>query len=166
MRIFNNMRIRNKTLDEHSLGSGVVIVRELSSEATAALDSNRFRQVIVNLLDNAAQAMLATGWSPADGRQPTIMVKTEMAGPHVKLSVADNGPGIAADTLSRIFEPLFTTKSFGVGLGLPTVRNIVEQHGGTIDVRSAVEVGTTFVIWLPRQTGDRVVSDTGAEAAA
>jgi signal transduction histidine kinase len=65
--------------------------------------------------------------------------------------VADNGPGIPQDRLPKIFEPLFTTKSFGVGLGLPTVRQIVEQHGGTIDVESTVDVGTAFTIWLPRQ---------------
>jgi signal transduction histidine kinase len=55
----------------------------------------------------------------------------------VRLSIIDNGPGIPPDVLPRIFEPLFTTKGFGVGLGLPTVRQIVEKHGGTIDVTSA-----------------------------
>jgi signal transduction histidine kinase len=78
-------------------------------------------------------------------------VRTEDAGPYVRLSFCDNGPGIPADRLTKIFEPLFTTKSFGVGLGLPTVRQIVEQHGGTIDVESVVDQGTVFTIWLPRQ---------------
>jgi signal transduction histidine kinase len=78
-------------------------------------------------------------------------VRSEAAGPHLRLSVADNGPGIPADMLARIFEPLFTTRSFGVGLGLPTVQQIVEQHGGTIHVDSAPGRGTTFTIWLPRQ---------------
>ena len=68
----------------------------------------------------------------------------------MRLSVIDTGPGIPPDVLPRIFEPLFTTKNFGVGLGLPTVRQIVELHGGTIDVDSAVDVGTTVTIWLPR----------------
>jgi signal transduction histidine kinase len=62
-----------------------------------------------------------------------------------------NGPGIPDDARSRIFEPLFTTKNFGVGLGLPTVQKIVEQHHGTIDVESTVGSGTTFTILLPRQ---------------
>jgi two-component system sensor histidine kinase HydH len=52
--------------------------------------------------------------------------------------------------LPRIFEPLFTTKTFGVGLGLPTVRQIVELHGGTIDAESRPNEGTIFTIWLPR----------------
>src|SRR4029453_11478991 len=84
-------------------------------------------------------------------RQRTITVRSEAAGPHVRLSVTDNGPGIPQDRLPKTSHPLFPTKSFGVGPGLPTVRQIVEQHGGTIDVESTVEVGTVFTIWLPRQ---------------
>jgi PAS domain S-box-containing protein len=146
-------------LDEHAMVEGVSVVRELSSSGVVALDRDRFRQVMVNLLDNAVQAMTISGWSPTDGRRPTIVVKTEAAGPHVRLSVADNGPGISTENLTRIFEPLFTTKASGVGLGLPTVRTIVEQHGGTIDVESAVDAGTTFVVWLPRQSADMALPD-------
>ena len=146
-------------LDEHTMVEGVAVVRELSSSGVVALDRDRFRQVMVNLLDNAAQAMTISGWSPTDGRRPTIAVKTEAAGPHVRLSVADNGPGISTENLAKIFEPLFTTKASGVGLGLPTVRTIVEQHGGTIDVESVVDAGTTFVVWLPRQSADAALPD-------
>ncbi|MGH6960100.1 MAG: sensor histidine kinase [Dongiaceae bacterium] len=118
--------------------------------AAVAIDREQFRQVIVNLLDNAAQAITDPGWVPPSGRQLTITLRTETAGPFVRLSVVDNGPGIPADRLPRIFEPLFTTKSFGVGLGLPTVRQIVEQHGGTIEATSAVDEGATLAICLPR----------------
>ena len=59
-------------------------------------------------------------------------------------------PAFPQHVLPRIFEPLFTTKSFGVGLGLPTVRQIVEQHGGTLHVESAADAGTTFTVFLPR----------------
>jgi signal transduction histidine kinase len=115
------------------------------------LDSTRFRQVLVNLIDNAAQAMTDGEWAAPADRPPVITVRTEAAGPHVRLSIADNGPGIPADKLGKIFEPLFTTKAKGVGLGLPTVRKLVEQHGGTINVESTPGEGTTFTIWLPRQ---------------
>jgi PAS domain S-box-containing protein len=146
-------------LDEHALADGVAVIRDLSSSGVVALDRDRFRQVMVNLLDNAAQAMTISGWSPTDGRQLTIVVKTEAAGPHVRLSIADNGPGISGENLQRIFEPLFTTKASGVGLGLPTVRTIVEQHGGTIDIESTVDAGTTLVVWLPRQSADAALPD-------
>src|SRR5262249_18704185 len=65
------------------------------------------------------------------------------------LSVIDTGPGIRPEVLPRIFEPLYTTKNFGVGLGLPTVRQIVELHGGSINVDSAPAVGTTVTVRLP-----------------
>jgi len=151
----------SETLAEISLPASVTVRREFLFDDEVALDRERFRQIIVNLVDNAAQALADGGWTPADDRQRTITVRTEAAGPHVRLSVADNGPGIPQDRLPKIFEPLFTTKSFGVGLGLPTVRQIVEQHGGTIDVESTVDVGTTFTIWLPRQA-----APAAAEASA
>src|SRR5262249_56757811 len=124
----------------------------------------RFREVIVTLGDNAGRAPTAPAWTPPEDRQRTITVRTEMAGPHLRLSIIDNGPGIAADKLPKIFEPLFTTKSFGVGLGLPTVRQIVEQHGGTIDVESTTDEGTAFIVWLPRQAGETAGGKTPVPA--
>jgi signal transduction histidine kinase len=151
-----------ETLGEIAVPPQVTVRREFLFGAELALDRERFRQVVVNLVDNAAQALVDIGWTIPDDRQRTITVRTEDAGPYVRLSVCDNGPGIPADRLSKIFEPLFTTKSFGVGLGLPTVRQIVEQHGGTIDVESTVDQGTVFTIWLPRQA----VSETADAALA
>jgi signal transduction histidine kinase len=104
-------------------------------------------------------------WTPAHGHPRHIAVRTEGAGPHVRLTVIDTGPGIAPEVLPRIFEPLFTTKSFGVGLGLPTVRQIVEQHGGTIDIESAPDTGTTVSIRLPR-LAEAAASQSSRDAAA
>lgn len=140
-----------ETVAEMTLPASVAVRRALQFGGEVALDRERFRQIIVNLVDNAAQALSDPGFSPPQGHQPEITVRSEAAGPYLLLAVSDNGPGIAPDHLAKIFEPLFTTKSFGVGLGLPTVRQIVEQHGGTIDVDSVVGKGTTFSIWLPRQ---------------
>jgi signal transduction histidine kinase len=139
------------TLGEIAVSSQVTVRREFQFGGEIALDRDRFRQIVVNLVENAAQALADIGWTVPDDRQRTITVRTEDAGPYARLSFCDNGPGIPADRLTKVFEPLFTTKSFGVGLGLPTVRQIVEQHGGTIDVESVVDQGTVFTIWLPRQ---------------
>ncbi len=65
------------------------------------------------------------------------------------IRVADNGPGISSENLARIREPLFTTKSFGTGLGLPAVEKILEQHGGRLTISSAVGKGSQFDIHLP-----------------
>jgi len=68
------------------------------------------------------------------------------------LRIEDTGPGISPENLAKIFEPLFSTKSFGTGLGLPTVKQIVNQHGGTITVDSEVGKGTVVTVRLPLQT--------------
>jgi signal transduction histidine kinase len=138
-------------LDEHEVTSAVAVQRELAANAVVMLDRTRFRQVLVNLIDNAVQAMTDPEWAPETDRGRTITIRTAAAGPHVRLAVGDTGPGIPEDKLGKIFEPLFTTKPNGVGLGLPTVRKLVEQHGGTIDVESKAREGTTFTVWLPRQ---------------
>ncbi|MGH6928126.1 MAG: ATP-binding protein, partial [Dongiaceae bacterium] len=83
-----------------------------------------------------------------------VTVGTALASDAVTLSIADSGPGIAPEVLPRIFEPLFTTKSFGVGLGLPLVRQIIEQHGGTVEVETPADGGTRFVIRLQRHIAD------------
>jgi signal transduction histidine kinase len=79
----------------------------------------------------------------------TITVATAVMGERLTLSIADTGRGIDAETLPRIFDSLFSTRSFGMGLGLPTARKIVEQHDGTIAVESAPGEGTRVTITLP-----------------
>jgi NO-binding membrane sensor protein with MHYT domain/nitrogen-specific signal transduction histidine kinase len=137
-------------LDEHSLPSGISLERDCRATEEIPIDREKFRQVIVNLIDNAAQAMTSPDWQPAVGWARRITVRTEAAAPGLRLWVIDNGPGMAAETLARIFEPLFTTKSYGIGLGMPLVQQIVESHNGTITVDSSAGTGTTVQIWLPQ----------------
>lgn len=85
---------------------------------------------------------------PAD-RDKRITVHTAAVDGELVLSIIDSGHGIAPENLGRIFEPLFSTKNFGTGLGLPTVRQIVNQHGGVIAVDSEVGKGTRVTVRLP-----------------
>jgi len=157
-----------EALTQYRVPDGIVLVRELGARDEVAIDQEQFRQVVGNLADNAVQALNDPAWSPPPGHSRRIVVRSESAGPHVRLSVIDTGPGIPPEVLPRIFEPLFTTKNFGVGLGLPTVRQIVELHGGTIDVHSTIGAGTTVTIWLPRlaQAEPSQSRAAGREAAA
>jgi signal transduction histidine kinase len=136
-------------LAAHALPAGVVCLRDFRYGGEAMIDRDRLRQAVVNLVDNAAQALTEPGWRPPDNHERSITVRTEAAGPFVRIAVIDTGPGIDAPTRAKIFEPLFTTKGFGVGLGLPTAKQLVEQHGGTLQVESEPGRGATFVILLP-----------------
>jgi two-component system sensor histidine kinase PilS (NtrC family) len=104
-------------------------------------DSAQMRQVLWNLLRNAVEAT---------GPEGHIGVRVRAEGDSVLLEVADDGPGIPPHLREQIFEPFFTTKERGTGLGLALVGRIVEAHGGTIELDSAVVKGTRFVVRLPR----------------
>jgi len=138
-------------LDEYRLPGGVTLERDLRSDDMAAIDHERFGHVVVNLMDNAVQALRDPAWHRPQDHALRVAVRLDSVGPDLQLSVIDTGPGIRPEVLPRIFEPLFTTKNFGVGLGLPTVRQIVELHGGSIHVDSAPGSGTAVTIRLPRQ---------------
>jgi signal transduction histidine kinase len=86
---------------------------------------------------------------PAGGQ---LMLATRREGDMAVVQVIETGHGMAEDVLKRIFEPYFSTKKSGVGLGLPTARRIVEQHGGTMEVASESGRGTQFTIRLPIST--------------
>lgn len=133
-------------LAELTPAAGVALTSELAAEErTASIDSDRLRRVVINLVDNAMQAM---GDLPPD-REKRVTVRTRSEGDEVVLEVEDTGPGIAPENLGRIFEPLFSTKSFGTGLGLPTVKQIVNQHDGIIDIGSELGRGATVTVRLP-----------------
>jgi len=107
---------------------------------TVPLDKNSFRRAFLNLVINAEQAM------PEGGR---LVVRTRPAENGVAIDLIDDGRGIDAVTQQRIFEPFFSTKSGGSGLGLPTVRKVIEAHKGEILLESEQGFGTQFTIKLP-----------------
>ena len=82
------------------------------------------------------------------GRERKITVSTAHVGARFELAIEDTGSGIPSDVLPKVFEPLFSTKSFGTGLGLPMVKQIVEQHGGTIAISSEPGKGTRVTVRL------------------
>jgi len=114
------------------------------------MDPGQIQQALVNLVRNALQAMTKGG---------VLRLQTGQSSENVWVSVSDNGVGIPADHVKRIFEPFYTTKKKGSGLGLMIVQRIVRDHGGGIELESRVGEGTTFRIWLPlHERGPRLLS--------
>jgi signal transduction histidine kinase len=124
-------------------------------EATVYADGYYLRQVFDNLVRNAREAM--------DGQpDPRLWLTVARAGGNAEVRVIDNGPGIAPENLHRIFQPFVSTKGKGMGLGLAICREIVEGHGGRLDVESTPGKGTTFTVSLPLYTGVPALAGTGA----
>jgi signal transduction histidine kinase len=106
----------------------------------AQVDSGKVHQVVLNLVRNAIEA------AGRDGKVEIVVASTEGG---AQLRVCDTGPGIPEDVRARIYEPFFSTKPEGTGMGLAIVHNLVSAHGGSIEVASG-DTGTTFTVTLPR----------------
>jgi PAS domain S-box-containing protein len=120
---------------------GVAVKTKLARNLTATpVDATQLQQVLVNLTKNASQAMTTGG---------TLTLQTGETNDDVWVSVADTGGGIPQEQINRIFEPFYTTKKKGSGLGLMIVQRIVRAHNGRIELESHVGKGTTFRVWLP-----------------
>ena len=139
----------------------VDVEKRLGDVPSITCSPSQVNQVLLNIVTNAAQAI--------DKPRGLIHVTTRMDdGDHVAIDIADNGKGIAPDSLTRIFDPFYTTKApgQGTGLGLSIAYKIVSQHGGRIDVSSEVGTGSTFTVVLPIRPSAEVVGEARKEEAA
>jgi PAS domain S-box-containing protein len=130
-----------------------VTIRWEGAFGDAGGDEGLLRQALLNLARNAAEACATT----ADGGQ--VVVRGDIVhgdeAEFQRIRVTDNGPGIDADVLPKLFRPFFTTKAKGTGLGLAVVQKIVVQHGGQVEVRNRPEGGAEFIVTLPLSRGVR-----------
>ncbi|MBR5759729.1 MAG: sensor histidine kinase [Thermoguttaceae bacterium] len=113
---------------------------------TIRIDKRSFDRAILNLLLNALQAIKG---KEDDNSKGEILVRTRPCGSEVAIDLIDSGSGMSDETLQKIFEPFFSTKIGGTGLGLPTVRKVIEGHGGRIAIQSEVGRGTQFTLTFP-----------------
>jgi two-component system, sporulation sensor kinase E len=142
-------------IENRSVTLKVNPARQLTS---TPVDATQLQQVLVNLVKNAMHAMTSGG---------TLTLQTGESSDEVWVSVADTGGGIPQERINRIFEPFYTTKKKGSGLGLMIVQRIVRAHNGRIELESRVGRGTTFRIWLPlHERKPRLLENkTGKESA-
>ncbi|ALJ05510.1 histidine kinase [Pseudalgibacter alginicilyticus] len=112
-------------------------------EIIAKFDRTQLIRVVTNLVKNGIQAI-------SDERSPQILVHVGLIDSEVVITVADNGVGVSEENRVKVFEPKFTTKTSGMGLGLAMVKNIVETYRGTINFTSEIEKGTVFTVTFPK----------------
>ena len=120
-----------------------------------ALDGNLMKQALLNIIKNAMNAMEAGGG--------ILTVDTRLDGDHIRICITDTGTGMSEETLAKIFEPYFTTKATGSGLGLTVVFKVIKEHKGEVNVRSQLGQGTTFTITLPVPASERLVLEASKE---
>jgi CheY-like chemotaxis protein len=153
-----------------TLPATIGIRREIQKAGMIMADPSRIRQMVINLCTNAAESMRADG-----GRLEIRLENVELQKPlpavnallpacgYVRITVRDSGHGMTGEVQQRIFQPFFTTRREGSGLGLSVVQSILEAHGGGITVESKTGAGSCFRVYLPRidtpvekiETGDR-----------
>ena len=154
-----------RTLIETSVGAPIVVVIDVDADIIVNADLNQFETAVLNLVINARDAMPVGGRvtvsANAASGVPAVRGHGGASGRFAAVRVADEGSGIAPETLLKIFEPFFTTKALnkGTGLGLSQVHGFAKQSGGEIDVQSEVGIGTAFTMYLP-------LSEAGPEQCA
>ena len=143
-----------KVLQPEIANRDVLVEKELQRDLPNVLaDSDQMKQVFFNIIRNSLQAMTRGG---------ILHLRTELLADRVAIAIRDTGGGIPSDVLQHIFEPYFTTKNEGSGLGLMIVQRVVREHGGLVEVSSEQGRGTTFRILLP--VAEKSVRLLGTEA--
>jgi two-component system, sporulation sensor kinase E len=135
--VLKTLELLQPELDNRGVHVNTRLARQLPM---SPIDAAQIQQVLVNLIKNAMQAMTKGG---------TLSLQTGESNDGVVVTISDTGGGIPQEQINHIFEPFYTTKKKGTGLGLMIVQRIVRAHGGRIELESQVGRGTTFRIWLP-----------------
>lgn len=150
--VFDDWLARLVEEEAQKLPAVVAIECEFALGSLAVpIDPARMSRAVINLMSNASEALVGKGEEPSKftARFPLIRIATALTQRGVEMTISDNGPGIPPEHAAKIFEPLFTTKNFGTGLGLSAVQKIMEQHGGGIESNSAPGNGAAFTLWWP-----------------
>lgn len=144
-------------INEQSIPETLDLTTNLKSQAVISIDNESFRRAVINVIQNGIQAMTkikpGVKLEKPEEKNMKLTVESRVHQDRVEVVISDTGEGISQADLEKIYEPLYSTKSFGVGLGLPIVKGIMEQHLGGIEIDSQVGVGTKVTLWLPVKKG-------------
>lgn len=134
--------VLDSTLAGIDVPEGIAVIKEYGdNQIDVHVDPDQLQRVFTNLIVNAYEAMLEGG---------ELAIGTKSVGEFAEVTLRDTGPGMSAEGLEKIFEPLYTTKIQGTGLGLAVCQQVLAKHNGQMEVHSREGVGTTFTVTLPR----------------
>jgi signal transduction histidine kinase len=136
-----------ETFRDRSARGGIKIIRKYDSDGRLEGDAEQLRRVLINLVGNAIDALEE---ARIGGPEVRVSMGENLAGSEVWVRVTDNGRGIEDDVRDQIFDPFYTSREEGTGLGLALCRKIVDNHGGSIEVETASGDGTEFVLTFPK----------------
>ena len=131
-------------------GKGILLETETRDGEMIRVDANKFKQVLLNLVQNGAESIAGAGKVALRHQQERRLLHGRTQ-PVDVITVSDTGSGFSSENQKRLFDPFFTTKEKGTGLGLPIAARIIEKHGGAIECETSPGKGTSFTVLLPRQ---------------
>ena len=149
-------------LEPYADNPDVPVSLYMPDDLQCEMDPERMQRAVVNVIDNAIHALTESDRSAA-ARFPRIQVSAMHDQTYLRIRVEDNGPGIPDTVMERIFEPLFSTRAFGVGLGLAIVQQILEMHDGEVIVTSQEQLGTQVELRLPIKDAGRLQHQVAEE---
>jgi Signal transduction histidine kinase regulating C4-dicarboxylate transport system len=136
----------NETLSRVEIAENIKLSKDLQSGLPMVMiDANQIGQILINLIENACQAM-------TDGGE--LKISTKVSESFMEILISDSGNGIPEKVAKKIFDPLFTTKASGTGLGLALCQGIIQKHNGVINVKSQEGIGTEMLVKLPLEDKD------------
>ncbi|HWA75852.1 MAG TPA: HAMP domain-containing sensor histidine kinase [Polyangiaceae bacterium] len=139
----NVSELAREIVEEYRVPPPLTVNLAIESGVELVIDADDLRRMLINLLSNAVDAVVA------EGSDPSIQLTLAREAGSVVIRVSDRGAGIPSDVLSKAFEPLFSTKGFGIGLGLPIVRELAERNHGSVELLSRGTEGTTATLRFP-----------------
>ena len=142
LQVYSPKKLLTESLSMINVPDTIEVVNQLPEQPHLKVDLDKVKRIFINLIKNAIEAMPNVGKLTVDGKEVNGLFE---------ISFADTGPGISDSILPNLFLPLFTTKAQGMGFGLAICKRIIEAHGGTITVKTAIGEGTTFTVTLPIQ---------------
>lgn len=135
-------------IDEQDLEKEIKVSHCFQLEnRSISVDVERLQRVIVNVVTNSRYAVMNENKVVVEGAK--LEIKTQVGSKRIEIIITDNGIGMNDEVLLKIFEPLFSTRSYGLGLGMPIIKQIMQQHNGDVEITSKIGVGTSVLLWLP-----------------